>query len=415
MRDDEPLEGWLLRVPIEAKRGLSPYDQGVSREALDRLAQALVTQPEGKVNYDRIPGRLPNIDANTAYSAAEAAEAQQLFLQVWERGGAGSTHIVEGLLQSVALARQPASVPFWRQVLDLSRPRDQTAKKRRIMALAALALLAITRDDADAYATLAEALTHPHEQVRALGAFYLARAYAVPRRPLPAPVASALGALATRDGVFAPRFQARAALRTLGCPVPHDDPELVYLLKVQLRGNRATRTIAVRPAHTLSNLHYTIQQAFDWDSDHLYSFHMSGVRGDRLYEIRCPELDDGWGFASWLMVSEVQDESARGEQLLADAEAFDDAEDEEGEEDAEDEDEDDGSLYTTNARIGALGLVPKHQFIYFFDYGDSHEFAVTVLKIEARADDGAYPQVIEARGQAPQQYHSYEDEEDDEE
>jgi predicted transcriptional regulator len=27
----------------------------VSREVLDRLAQALVTQPEGKLNYDRIP------------------------------------------------------------------------------------------------------------------------------------------------------------------------------------------------------------------------------------------------------------------------------------------------------------------------------------------------------------------------
>jgi hypothetical protein len=130
-------------------------------------------------------------------------------------------------------------------------------------------LLAITRDDAAAYTTLATTLTHPHEQVRALGAFYLAQAYGVPRRPLPAPVAAALGARATHDAAFAPRFQARLALRRLGRPVPQDDPALVYVLKVQLRGNRATRTIAVRPEDTLSDLHYAIQHAFAWDIDRL--------------------------------------------------------------------------------------------------------------------------------------------------
>jgi hypothetical protein len=146
------------------------------------------------------------------------------------------------------------------------------------MSLAALALLAIERDDTGAYAALADALSHPHEQVRALAAFYLAEAYAVPERELPPSVEELLAGLATSDRAFAPRFQARRTLRTLARSVPHDDPELIY----------------------------------------------------------------------------------------------------------------------------------------FFDYGDSHEFVVTVLGIETRADDGDYPRAIEAQGKAPRQYRSWDGDEDDE-
>jgi hypothetical protein len=266
------------------------------------------------------------------------------------------------------------------------------------MALAALALLAIERDEARAYTALADALAHPHEQARALAAFYLAQAYAVPERALPDKIAELLVQLATGDRAFAPRFQARLALRTLGQPVPLDDPELIYFLKVQLRGDRATRTIAVLPEHTLSDLHYAIQRAFDWGADHLYSFYMGGVRHDRLYEIGCPEMGDSWDLGISLLT--IVDE--RGEETTLELPG------------EEEEEGDSGSpLDSTNAQIGALGLVPKHQFLYFFDYGDSHEFTVTVLGIETRADDGDYPRVIEARGKAPRQYYSYEGDEDE--
>ena len=91
---------------------------------------------------------------------------------------------------------------------------------------------------------------------------------------------------------------------------------------------------------------------------------MSGGRDDQRYVIHCPELDaDG---------------------ALAD-------------------------LETTSVTIGTLGLVPKHQFMYFFDYGDSHEFSITVLSIEPQADGGTYPRVIAAKGKAPAQYSSYEE------
>jgi|ADGO01.1.fsa_nt_gi Plasmid pRiA4b ORF-3-like protein. len=89
-----------------------------------------------------------------------------------------------------------------------------------------------------------------------------------------------------------------------------------------------------------------------------------------------------------------------------------DEEDDEEEEDDED-DEDDGR-YATNTTLGELGLVPKHKFLYYFDFGDSHQFIVTVKKIETREGAAAsdeYPRLVEAKGKAPRQYEMYEDEE----
>lgn len=406
MREEEPLEGWLFHIQMYAEHGPPPYPKGTSRAALDQLAQALAAPPGAKVSYHKIAGGTFNIHSPRWIKADEVTEAEQLFLQVWERGGAGASYVIEGLLQSIALALQPASLPFWRLLLDLSRPRDQSATMRRTLALAAMALLAIERDAAEAYQALADALRHPHEQVRALAGFYIAQAYAVPDRPPSASVESALTHMAALDRAFTPRFQARAALGIMGRPVPLDNPETVYFLKVQLRGDRATRTIAILAEHTLSDLHDAIQEAFGWDADHLYSFYMSGDRKDQRYEIRCPELDDSWGFGIWSMTA-VEAENEEGleqpeDDDMAAAEEMADAED------------DDSDLYTTNALIGALGLVPKHRFIYFFDYGDSHEFIVTVLGIEARADDGAYPRLIESHGEAPQQYYAYGDEDSEE-
>jgi hypothetical protein len=406
MREDEPLEGWLFLAKVRAERELIPYQQRAGGAALGQLAQALAAQPEGKVNYANLSGTLGTYD-RVALSEAETAEAQRLFLEAWERGGPGMRYVSDGLLENIALALQPASVPFWRQLLDLSRPRDRTVTSRRTRALAALALLAIVRDDAAAYEAFTEALAHPHEQVRALAAFYLARAYAIPRRTLPEQVEATLLGLATSDRAFAPRFQARAALRSLGRPVPHDDPESAYFLKVLLRGTGVTRTIAVLPHTTLAQLHHAIQAAFDWDADHLYSFYMSADRDDRRYEIRCPELGDDWDFN----ISSITIVDEGGEETIVlqppdSGPVADEAPDEEGA---------GAELCTTTAELGALGLVPKHKFIYFFDYGDSHEFIVTVVGIERRTDDGDYPRVIEARGKAPRQYYSYDDEDDEDE
>jgi hypothetical protein len=393
MRDDEPLEGWLYRVELDARRAPDPPSRQESRATLTQLAQALAAQPEGKVDFDKVRRCLVGRYSPAAQSTDETATAQQLFFTIWAQGGPGVSYVIPELLEAIALAMQTTSIPFWKQVLDLSRPRDQYINKRRGYALAALALLAIVKDDAPAYAALAEGMTHTHEQVRALAAFYLRHAYTLPKRPVPPPVEAALVDMATHDTAFVVRFQAREALRQLGRHAPRDNPDQVYFLKVQLRGVRATRTIAILPDQTLESLHYAIQRAFDWDADHLYSFYMNGNRDDQRYALHCPELDSDWDYTA----GEIMIVNGRGEQFIADI-SPDDAEDEGGE------------RSTTNTEMGMLGLVPKHAFMYFFDYGDSHEFTVTVLGIEPQADGGSYPRLVESRGQVPPQYHAYDEE-----
>ncbi|MAU01150.1 MAG: hypothetical protein CL608_28740 [Anaerolineaceae bacterium] len=49
-------------------------------------------------------------------------------------------------------------------------------------------------------------------------------------------------------------------------------------------------------------------------------------------------------------------------------------------------------------------------FLYYFDYGDSHEFEVTVLKIDPLAPKAAYPYILEYHGLAPPQYPDYDEE-----
>ncbi len=202
--------------------------------------------------------------------------------------------------------------------------------------------------------------------MRAPATYYLAEAYARTDRSLPADSEAALVACATGDPAFAPRFQARMALDRLARPIPLDPPATVYTLKVRLRRDRATRILALHAQHTLADLHYAIQRAFKWDADHLYSFYMTGDRRNALYEIACPELDST------------------------------------------------NQLETTSVTLAALGLVPKHSFVYFFDFGDGHSFELTVLSIAAQPDlqADAAPRLLEAKGQAPRQYHWGEEEDE---
>lgn len=402
MRDDEPLENWLFWVQLSTQRkpDLEPQDE--SRKILDQLDEILAPLAGSKVNYGRVRAGLLGRYNTRSLSVDETEDAQRLFLQVWERGGTGANYVLEGLLEGIALAMQMTSIPFWKQLLDLSRPREQSTTKRRTYALAALALLAIIKDEPAAYVALAEALTHSHEQVRAIAAFYIGKAYALSNQPTPAPIEAALVDIATSDRTFVSRFQARQALRLLSHSAPRDNPDNVYFLKVQLRGDKATRTIAVVAENTLSDLHYAIQHAFGWDADHLYSFFMHGGRDDQRYAIHCPELDASGNFDLWSMpIIDIEDDIIRIQQPS-------------GQDVSSVDGDENGELYTTTTLIGTLGLVPKHSFIYFFDYGDSHEFNITVIGIEPQFDDSGYPRIVESKGKAPIQYYTYEDEKESE-
>lgn len=70
-----------------------------------------------------------------------------------------------------------------------------------------------------------------------------------------------------------------------------------YTLHVSLPGaGRVWRKIEVRADQTLEDLHFAIQDAFDFDADHLYSFFMSGKAWDQETEYCLPEGLDPYGF-----------------------------------------------------------------------------------------------------------------------
>jgi len=54
-----------------------------------------------------------------------------------------------------------------------------------------------------------------------------------------------------------------------------------YIFKVKLKHDkRVWRKIEVLGSQTIDDLHMAIQEAFDFDADHLYSFFMSGKAWD---------------------------------------------------------------------------------------------------------------------------------------
>ena len=72
----------------------------------------------------------------------------------------------------------------------------------------------------------------------------------------------------------------------------------------------------------------------------------------------------------------------------------------------------DAVLLTDAVVIGQLGLVRKHKFLYYFDYGAGNEFEVETIDIRSQAEPGAYPRVVERKGEAPPQY-DWPDEDED--
>ena len=134
-----------------------------------------------------------------------------------------------------------------------------------------------------------------------------------------------------------------------------EGPTTTYVLKVKFKyAKRIWRKIEIAAPQTLDHLHLAIQEAIDWDEDHLYSFFMSNRRGDQTSEFASPYTED----------------ARRADRV----------------------------------RLGDLGLEPGQKFLYLFDYGDEHEFEVEVVEIRTDAPAGRYPKLIESRGEAPEQY-----------
>jgi len=134
-----------------------------------------------------------------------------------------------------------------------------------------------------------------------------------------------------------------------------------YVLRVNHRSlPEVWRDLELAEDNTLEDLHLLIQQAYHWWDDHLYSFFLSGEAWDDESEIGSP-----WSEAR---------------------------------------------LHTHQVQMGQMELEEGQVFLYLFDYGDQHEFDVTVLRINPVAPKGKYPRVLDYHGSAPPQYP---DEDDD--
>lgn len=251
----------------------------------------------------------------------------------------------------------PELVLFWQDTaVAHNQQRTPFQHERLIIATAALALIAIRREDDTAVAALKQLTHHTHPEIRELSIHYLGRAFSESNKTIPEPILTDLTLIATNDPVFEPRFQARRILQFSQQPIPQDHPGSVYDLKVSPKQNRrAFRTIAIRSEQTLRDLQRFIQHAFDWDNDHLFSFYMNGRKYDDRYRFACAYEDDHppWAY---------------------------------------------------EAVIGQLGLVPGHRFLYHYDYGDDHLFEIEVIAIRQAIRKGNYPRIIQSQGKSPTQY-----------
>ncbi|MEM7373577.1 MAG: plasmid pRiA4b ORF-3 family protein [Bacteroidota bacterium] len=133
-----------------------------------------------------------------------------------------------------------------------------------------------------------------------------------------------------------------------------------YYFKVSFKyAPKIWRRIVIAATSSLHDLHQIIQLAIDFDDDHLYAFYLD----NKLHSRRA--YNHPW--------------SQR-------------------------------PPYADDITLGELPIDEGHLFMYYFDFGDSWEFEVVLEKIEK--DKPAYmaPQVLESKGEAPEQYPDYEEE-----
>ncbi len=184
--------------------------------------------------------------------------------------------------------------------------------------------------------------------------YYLGRAFGGVERPFPPDLVAESSTIALNDPAFGVRFQARMMLQETGNPVPLDNPGGAYALQIKYKWARGfTCTIGLKSEDVLEDLHLAIQRTLEWDNDHLYAFNLNGIDGDDRYAFVSP-------------------------------------------------DDDNGPRRTPEIAIGELGLAPQHRFLYVFDYGDNHQFAIQVVGILAQAQQGKYPRVVHSQGEIEQ-------------
>jgi hypothetical protein len=130
---------------------------------------------------------------------------------------------------------------------------------------------------------------------------------------------------------------------------------------------KCSRDIIIGASQTLSDLHDAIQDAFNFDDDHLYAFYLNGKYGSSNDTYNDPRglLDEG--------------------------------------------------KYANIYKIGELGLIDGHNFVYLFDFGDDWEFNIAVIDIDTAKKEPKKYKIVNKIGKAPEQYGDSEDDYDNEE
>ena len=133
--------------------------------------------------------------------------------------------------------------------------------------------------------------------------------------------------------------------------------DTVYEFKVQL-DRTCYRVIRCMGSHTFEDLHLAIQNAFDFDNDHLYSFFMDGKIWSR-HRIESPYSEE--------------------------------------------------PPYADEILIGQAGLREKQTIAYLFDYGDEWIFSVTLTAVINDASPSEHPVIVKTIGKSPEQYPDWDD------
>lgn len=317
-------------------------------------------------------------------SAAVLTRMERMYWRVAEMAGPGAEDAERTLLSMLAYNVSVDREAFWQEVLTQeARPRDRLAKRRRVLAAAALTLLAVrtsdvTRLDPALHATDAGAQT---EAMAGLGMFV--SLVAGPKSGSAAARSAAVDRLrerATAAGSGAGRILARRLLLNLREPVPVDAAAGAYRFRVKKQGHRGfSCKLDLRADATLQDLHFGILSVVDWEDDHMHAVYFPP--NSEPFVIGSPaDSEDRYSDddADWVSARSLDE--TEGESLVA----------------------------PRQLQLAELGLLPAQTLLYRFDFGDDHRFDVTVEAVlPASASDGARCSIHAVRGELPVQYEYY--------
>lgn len=138
------------------------------------------------------------------------------------------------------------------------------------------------------------------------------------------------------------------------------DKSQTIIFKVMFRYRKGIwRKIEMKASQTLEDLHDAIQDAIDWDNDHLYSFFMDNSFDSLDAEFTCPYEPEG--------------------------------------------------RKTADIAVGAFGFKKGQKFAYLFDFGDMHKFEIEVIDFGTVQKGKSYPMLIESKGKTLEQYPDYDE------